>query len=96
MELELARRITKQPTRCVTIPFIVAAVEIRDPVARTNVYHNVDKFVDHFTPVVQQAAKKFLCQIWQERDSRGNFCWYDEISKPCVVWHTVNLDGAAV
>ncbi|TID18765.1 hypothetical protein E6O75_ATG05886 [Venturia nashicola] len=92
IELELARRITKQPIRCVTIPFIAAAVEIRDPVARANAYHNVDKFVDHFTPVVQQAARKFLCQIWQERDSRGKFSWYDSIHKPCVVWHTVNLD----
>lgn len=89
MELDLARRITKQPTRCVTIPFIAAAVEIRDPTARMKAYHNVDRFVDHFTPVVQQAAKKFLCQIWQERDSRGKFCWFDSISKPCVVWRNL-------
>lgn len=93
MELELAERITKRLTRCVTIPFIAAAVEIRDLVGRTNAFRNVDKYVDQFTPVVQKAAKKFLCTIWQERDTEVSFCWYDSISKPCVVMQAVDSCG---
>ncbi|KAF1852017.1 uncharacterized protein K460DRAFT_362787 [Cucurbitaria berberidis CBS 394.84] len=52
MELELAQRISNQPVRFVTLPFIIAAVEIRDPAERIKVVRNVDEYVDQFTPVV--------------------------------------------
>jgi hypothetical protein len=89
VELKLAQQITKRSTRCVTLPFMAAAVEIRDPVARINAIRDVDRFVDQFTPVVQNAAKMFLSKVWHERDSKVTSYWFDSISKPCVVLSTV-------
>jgi hypothetical protein len=67
IELELAQRITQQSIRFVTLPFLVAVVEIRDPVARTKAVQNVGEYVDQFTPVVQKASKFFLSRVWRER-----------------------------
>lgn len=90
MELELAQRVTKQPMRCVTLPFVVAAVEIRDPSVRLQALRNVEKYVDHFTPVVQKATKKFLSTVWHERDAKMTTCWFDSVSKPCVVLDSID------
>lgn len=85
MELETVQHMTNQPSRFVTIPYIIAAVETRDPVERNKVLRNVDKYVDQFTPVVQQATKAFLSRIWHERDLYPNCSWFHSIHKPCVV-----------
>jgi len=85
LELELAKRISKQPVRFVTLPFIVAAIEVRDPTERENTKRNVDGYVDQFTPVVQEATKIFLSRIWNERDLHVNCSWLDSVYKPCPV-----------
>ncbi|KFZ12680.1 hypothetical protein V502_06995 [Pseudogymnoascus sp. VKM F-4520 (FW-2644)] len=85
IELDLARQVTKRPIRCVTIPFIVAAVEICDPTSRTKALQDVDKYVDQFSPVVQKAAKTFLSRIWHERDFKITYSWFDSVHKPCAV-----------
>lgn len=90
MELELARQITKQPIRCVTLPFIIAAVEIRDPSARKKALRNVNEYVDQFSPVVQGAAKTFLSRVWHERDINVTCCWFDSVYKPCAVLHSID------
>jgi hypothetical protein len=90
MELELAHRVTKRPTRYVTIPFIAAAVEIRNPNARLKALRNVDEYVDQFTPVVQEATKIFLERVWHERDVKITSCWFDSVSKPCVVLSSID------
>ncbi|KAE8451395.1 hypothetical protein EG329_004024 [Mollisiaceae sp. DMI_Dod_QoI] len=90
MELELARKFTKQSIRCVTLPFIVAAVEIRDHSARLKALQNVDQYVDQYTPVVQKATKTFLERVWHERDVKITTCWFDSVSKPCVVLDSIN------
>lgn len=84
MELEMARRVTQQPIRFVTLPFIVAAIEIRDPVARIKADENVDEYVDRFMPVVQEATRTFLSRIWRERDVGAISSWFDSVHKPCV------------
>ncbi|KAF1995129.1 hypothetical protein P154DRAFT_526604 [Amniculicola lignicola CBS 123094] len=91
MELEIAWRITKRPMRCVTLPFIVAAVEVRASELRLKTLQNVDNYVDKFTTVIQEATRKFLSRIWHERDMNTTFCWFDSISKPCAVLHAVDL-----
>ncbi|OAL32563.1 hypothetical protein AYO20_07873 [Fonsecaea nubica] len=85
MELELARRTTRRSLRFVTLPFITAAIEIRDPVARTKAVQDVDEYVDQFMPVVQEATKTFLLRIWRERDAQEISSWFDSLHKPCVI-----------
>ncbi|KIX10162.1 uncharacterized protein Z518_01243 [Rhinocladiella mackenziei CBS 650.93] len=85
MELELARRTTQRSIRFVTLPFIIAAIEIRDPVARAKAVQDVDEYVDRFMPVVQEATKTFLSRIWRERDAQAICSWFDSVHKPCVV-----------
>ena len=89
VELELARRISNQPVRFVTLPFIVAAVEVRDPAERDDVARNVDVYVDQFTPVVQRATRAFFSRVWHERDMQKNCSWLDSIHKPCVVLDSI-------
>jgi hypothetical protein len=89
MELELARRITKQSIRFVTLPFIVAAIEIRDPVTRIRAIQNVDEYVDQFMPVVQKVTKVFLSRVWHERDTQTTSSWFDSVHKPCVILDSV-------
>ncbi|GAW16205.1 hypothetical protein ANO14919_056280 [Xylariales sp. No.14919] len=62
----MARRVTERPIRYVTVPFLVAALEIRDPSARNKALQSTANFVDHFALAVQEAAKTFLCCIWHE------------------------------
>lgn len=50
MELELARQVTKRPTRCVTLPFIAAAIDMRDPGARVKALWDVDNYVNQIYP----------------------------------------------
>jgi hypothetical protein len=85
MELQIAQRIAKRHIRCVTLPFLVAAVEIQDPIARAKSLHNVDKYMDHYTPFLQKATKTFLLRVWQERDFGITSFWFDSIHKPCPV-----------
>lgn len=89
MELDMAQRISNQPLRFVTLPFIIAAVEIRDPAQRKKAVRNVDEYVDQFTPVVQKATKVFLSRVWLERDVNANCSWFDSIHKPCVVLDSI-------
>lgn len=90
MELELAHRITKQSIRCVTLPFIVAAIEIRDPSERLEALQNVDEYVDQYTPVEQEATTLFLDRVWHERDVKITTCWLDSVYKPCVVLNSID------
>lgn len=88
-DLALARQLTKTPTRLITLPFALAAVETRDPILRTKVLEDVDQYVDQFSPVVQNATKSFLIRVWLERDSRKIGSWLESIHKPCVVLNSI-------
>ncbi|KAF2720955.1 hypothetical protein K431DRAFT_247944 [Polychaeton citri CBS 116435] len=89
VELELARQTTKQSTHFVTLPFIIAAVEVRDPALRIKVFQDVNEYVDQFTPIVQKATRTFLGRVWGERDARTTCSWLDSIHKPCVLIDSV-------
>jgi hypothetical protein len=52
-ELELTKHMTKQPLRFVTLPFIVAAIEVRGTEARVSTLQAVKDYVDGFAPVIQ-------------------------------------------
>ncbi|RDW82813.1 hypothetical protein BP6252_03925 [Coleophoma cylindrospora] len=82
-ELELARRVTSRLTRFVTLPFLVAAVEIRGVDERIETLQNVAKYVDQFTPVIQKVTRTFLARVWRERDV-AECSWFDLVYKPCV------------
>ncbi|KAL7907460.1 hypothetical protein GGI35DRAFT_89360 [Trichoderma velutinum] len=84
-EFELADWATKQTTRCVTMPYIVAAIEIQSFGSRLKALENVDKYVDKFTPTVQRATKRFLSRIWLERDCNITHYWFKSVFKPCPV-----------
>jgi hypothetical protein len=90
MELELAHRITKQTPRFVTLPFLVAAVELRDTSARVKALDDVDKYVDRFIPVVKNPGRAFLGRVWYERDCNITTCWFDSVHKPCPVLNAID------
>lgn len=89
MELELTQRFSEQPVRFVALPFIVAAVEVKDPAERVKVLQHVDQYVDQLTPVVQKATSTFLTRVWYERDIVPNYSWFDSVHKPCVVLDSI-------
>ncbi|KAJ4349962.1 uncharacterized protein N0V89_008583 [Didymosphaeria variabile] len=89
MELELAQQISGHPVRFVALPFIIAAVEVRDTAEREKVLLNVNEHVDQLTPVVQKATRTFLARIWHERDALIHCSWLDSIHKPCVVLDSI-------
>lgn len=90
MELDIAHRITKNPIRCVTLPFIAAAIEIQDCSERIKAAQDVEKYVDQFTPVVQKATRNFLLRVWHERDMQITTCWFDSVHKPCAVLNLID------
>ena len=89
LELELAQRISGHPVRFVALPFIVAAVEVKDPAERVKVLENVDQYVDQLTPVVQKATRTFFTRVWYERDTVADCSWFDSVHKPCVVLNSI-------
>lgn len=90
MEFEMAKRVTKRPLRFVTLPFIVAAVEVRDDSLRFKTLQRVDDYVDHYAPFMQKATKKFLSRVWHERDLDLTSRWFDSIHKPCPVMDSID------
>jgi hypothetical protein len=90
MELDLAQRVTKRSMRFVTLPFMVAAVEIRDASLRIKTLQHVDDYVDHYAPVLQKAMKTFLSRVWRERDVNLTSRWFDSMHKPCPVLHSID------
>ncbi|KAI5460718.1 hypothetical protein BGZ63DRAFT_405175 [Mariannaea sp. PMI_226] len=89
MELEMAKRVTKRSMRFVTLPFIVAAVEVRDKSSRFKTLERVNYCVDQFAPFMQVATKEFLLRVWNERDLNVGVRWYDSIHKPCPVMNSI-------
>ncbi|KAM0130475.1 hypothetical protein ACHAP3_007341 [Botrytis cinerea] len=85
MELEMAKLVTKKPMRFVTLPFIIAAVEVRGEHLRVKTLERVDDCVDNFAQFMQKATKTFLSRVWHERDSNLTTRWFDSIHKPCPV-----------
>ncbi|KAK8064624.1 hypothetical protein PG994_007262 [Apiospora phragmitis] len=45
-ELEIAHQITRRSVRCVTLPFMIAAVEIREPNARDRAVESIGEYVE--------------------------------------------------
>jgi hypothetical protein len=95
MELELAHKVTNRNIPCVTLAFMVASVEIRDPNGRLKVLQNVDKFVDQFTPVVKEAITTFLSRVWTGRDMEITPCWFHSVCKPCVALESIKATSFA-
>ncbi|KAL9082856.1 MAG: hypothetical protein Q9165_008755 [Trypethelium subeluteriae] len=87
VELNLAQWVTKRPMQCVTLPFVVAAIEIQDPSTRVEALRAVEHYVDRFAPLVQKAVKTFLSRVWRDRDLHITSYWFDSVYKPCVVLH---------
>ena len=90
MELEMAKRVTKRPLRFVTLPFIVAAVEVREESLRFKTLQRVDDYVDHYAPFMRKATKTFLSRVWHERDLNLISRWFDSIHKPCPVMDSID------
>ncbi|KAI0160493.1 hypothetical protein GGR57DRAFT_385079 [Xylariaceae sp. FL1272] len=90
MELEMAKRVTKQSIKFVTLPFIIAAVEARDQIHRSKTLDLVDYCVDYFAQFLRKQTKTFLDRIWHERDFSLTSCWFDSVYKPCPVLDSIN------
>lgn len=90
MEIETVTQVTKQSMRFVTLPFIIAAVEVQDESLRFKTLQRVDDCVDRYAPFLQQATKTFLSRVWHERDLNLTSHWFDSIHKPCPVLDSIN------
>ncbi|KAF5869206.1 putative transcription factor cys6 protein [Botrytis fragariae] len=95
MELEMARLVTKKPMRFVTLPFIIAAVEVREENLRVKTLECVDDCVDDFARFMQKATKTFLLRVWHERDADVTTRWFDSIHKPCPVLNALTATCSA-
>lgn len=93
MELELAKLLTKRSIRFITLPFIIAAVEVQDPSLRMKTLERVDDCVDHFAQLMQKATKTFLSRVWNERDEKATMRWFDSVYKPCPVLEAITATG---
>ncbi|KAI8946102.1 hypothetical protein F4801DRAFT_593626 [Xylaria longipes] len=91
MELDMAQIVTERPIRYVTLPFLIAAVEIRDPSSRNKALQSIVNYVDHFSLVLQEAARTFLCRLWHDRDLQIVSCWFDSIHKPCPILQSLDV-----
>jgi len=90
MELEMAKRVTKRSLRFVTLPFIIAAVEVRDQSLRFMTLQRVDDYVDHYAPFLRKATKTLLSRVWHERDLNLTSRWFDSIHKPCPIIDSID------
>lgn len=90
MELEMAKLVTRRSLRFVTLPFLVAAVEVRDERLRFKTLQLVDDYVDHYAPFLRKATKTFLSRVWHERDMNLTSRWFDSIHKPCPVMDSID------
>ncbi|KAH8690611.1 hypothetical protein BGW36DRAFT_389048 [Talaromyces proteolyticus] len=89
MELEMAHRVTKRSIRFVTLPFIIAAVEVRGKDVRSKTLQRVDDCVDRYAPFLQKATKTFLSRVWRERDLNLTSRWFDSVHKPCPLLDSI-------
>ncbi|KAK8000396.1 hypothetical protein PG990_012996 [Apiospora arundinis] len=94
-ELEIAQQITERPLRCVTLPFMIAAVEVRELGARDRTLECIDGYVEDCSPIVRGAARDFLRRVWRDRDLQITSCWLDSVHKPCPVIQSIEMQCAA-
>jgi len=104
-ELDTAYIVTGgQRVRFVTMPFIIAAVEITKghhpgtmpggvETARHRALRALDEKVDKYAPALKAAVRQFLEKIWAERDTTPvRFNWFDSVHKPCPVLDSIQQD----
>jgi hypothetical protein len=48
-EFEIGQKITKRAMSCVSLPFILSAIEVTGPSERNNILSNVDIFIDAYS-----------------------------------------------
>lgn len=90
MELQMAKLVTNMQMRFVTLPFIVAAVEVQEKSLRVKTLQQVDDCVDRFAPSMQNVTKTFLTRVWHERDLNITKRWFDSVHKPCPVLDSID------
>ncbi|OIW26871.1 hypothetical protein CONLIGDRAFT_492099 [Coniochaeta ligniaria NRRL 30616] len=96
MELEMAKRVTKRPLRFVTLPFLVAAVEVRDESLRCDTLRRVDDYVDCWAPFLRRETKTFLARVWRERDLEISRRWFESVVRPCPVIDYIDATGFGI
>ncbi|KXJ85239.1 hypothetical protein Micbo1qcDRAFT_223630 [Microdochium bolleyi] len=105
VELDTAYTVTGgQRMQFVTMPFIIAAVEVTDDRhdtrsgsggggAREMTLRALDEQVDRYAPALKAAVRQFLEKIWQERDATPvGLRWFDSVHKPCPVVDSIQRD----
>ncbi|KAK6224113.1 hypothetical protein LQW54_000260 [Pestalotiopsis sp. IQ-011] len=90
MELEMVKLVTKRTMRFVTLPFVIAAVELRDESSRLKALQLVDDCVDQYAPALQRTTKGFLSRMWHERDMNLTTYWFNSTHKPCPIIDHIN------
>ncbi|PSN62189.1 hypothetical protein BS50DRAFT_650689 [Corynespora cassiicola Philippines] len=89
-ELEVAHKVAGAPVRCVELPFLIAAVEVRGRRERERVKGWVGVYVNGGMGAVREAGERFLEGVWEERDRRGEGgMWLEWVHTPCVVLETL-------
>lgn len=68
-DLDLATATTKQAPEWVTMPFLLAAIEVCEPSKRAKVELDLWKYVDGISPRARAMAMEFLKAVWVARDA---------------------------
>ena len=78
-DLDLTTATTKQPLEWVTLPFLLASIEVNESGKRNKVLVDLDKYMDSISPKARAMAKDFLASLWNVRDDNigSLFRWMD-------------------
>jgi hypothetical protein len=93
-DMELARSITGQRLRYVSLPFIVAGIEATGGVERRTMLQSAEQYISGVSSQATAMVRDFLMAVWQGRDTVEGFRWMDQLeSLPPICINMFNNRG---
>ncbi|EME86456.1 uncharacterized protein MYCFIDRAFT_162063 [Pseudocercospora fijiensis CIRAD86] len=80
-DLAMATSISGAPPIWVTLPFLVACIEMTDAQERRTALDTVDLYIDGLHPAARSSARDWLKAVWSKRDNGPGFKWLDVIDQ---------------
>jgi hypothetical protein len=76
-ELQRGFNVTHDRVRCVSLPFFLAAIDIRSKAERMEVLELIKEYIDPTCPIVQTQFTTFINAMWQIKDVSSGIFWLD-------------------
>jgi hypothetical protein len=76
-ELQRGFNVTQDRVRCVSLPFFLAAIDIRSKAERLEVLELIIEHIDPTCPIVQKQFRVFINAMWQIKDVSTGIFWLD-------------------